>query len=989
MPYPKRLIEVDFPLSIVSDEARREKNIRSGHIKNLHIWWARRPLTACRAVLCCSLWPDPADLNCSEEFVAKIGEKLHRFSQNNLHSLSVTSIQLFSKISSNPRLLKDRKFLREALLAFVAEFSSFENGTNDNMIQLARDITQISAIEMGIEDGNFSVVDPFSGGGAIPVESYRIGNTTYANDLNPLPVILNTILLKIAPKYNSHFRKCLLDAGNNLFKIAEKKIRKFFPIEKDGYEPIAYFRARTIVCEGPNCGIKIPMIKKYGLSERGGYTSVVPIVDEKRKIVEFELHQNKKATKNHKEGTVKRGKVTCPSCGFVHKAESVKVQLRRKNGGANDAQLFAVILRNPQTGNRKFRIPDKQDLDILLNAEKEIISGSYVLPEDDFCIMSGVFNAPIYGMDKWCKLYTNRQLIALNHFFYSIPKSLDGIEFQSEEEKQYCGISLGLIIGNLMHYNTSVSTYTLDHMLSAFIQGQAIPMKWDYAEANPLMKDIVGGFEYAMNGFIESLNGDISFTDRFHNNHAEVFNISATQLPLPDDSIDCVFTDPPYYNSVPYADLSDLFLAWYKHFLKPYRPDLFSELSIKTTELCVMNGWDPVRYSARDEAFYTKGMKDAFQRAREICKPNGIISIVFAHKSTSAWESLLSSVVDAGLICTASWPIDTERAARMRANKSAALVTSIHLVCRPRENDDGELVTNAIGEWRDVLAELPVRIREWMPRLANEGVVGADAIFACLGPALEIYSRYSAVEHTNGNIVTLKEYLQQVWAVVAQEALRLVISDADAKSFEEDARITATWLWTMSTGDALNSEEDEEIGDDDDDDENEKKIISKGYSIEADTARLLAQGLGSSLIDLSSIIIIKGNKATLIPVLDRTPYLFGSAGIQNQPTRRKKKEVQLTMSFENVEPDVESIYEMPELKVEQFGKTVLDRLHQAMLLFSSGRTEALKRFLVEDGAGNDDRFWKLAQSLTSLYPKNSDERRWVEAVQTYKKSLGF
>ncbi|MBM3454154.1 MAG: DUF1156 domain-containing protein [Bacteroidetes bacterium] len=986
MTYPKRLIEVDFPLSIVSNEARREKNIRSGHIKNLHIWWARRPLTACRAVLCCSLWPDPLDSNCSNEFVTKTGDRIKKFTQNHITEISGNSIRIFSKISINPGLLKNRDFLRHTLLAFVGEFSSFENGFNQNMIQLAQDITKFSAIEMGLEDANFSVVDPFSGGGAIPLESYRLGNTTYANDLNPLPVILNTILLKIAPKYNSHFRECLEIAGKRLLKIVEKKIRKWYPSEDEGFEPIAYLRARTIVCEGPNCGVKIPMIKNFGISKREVYTAFIPKTHGKN--VDFDLYQNKKAHKLHKEGTVKRGKVICPSCGFVHKADSVKYQLRLKDGGANDAQLFAVILRNPHSGKRKFRLPKKEDLEIIKNAEIEIKKGSYILPEDNFCIMSGVFNAPIYGMNKWWKLYTNRQIISLNTFYSSINEALRDIDFKTEEEKSNCGISLGFIIGNLMHYNTSVSTYASDGMLSAFIQGQAIPMKWDYAETNPLMTGLVGGFSYSLSSFLEALSGDISFTDNFNINNAEVLNISATKLPLPDDSVDCVFTDPPYYNSVPYADLSDLFLAWYKYFLHPYRPDLFLNLSNKENELCVMNGWDPVRYASRDEEFYTKGMRDAFIRAREICKPNGIISIVFAHKSTSAWESLLSSVVDAGLICTASWPIDTERAARMRANKSAALVTSIHIVCRPRENENGELVTNEVGEWRDVLAELPIRIREWMPRLAKEGVVGADAIFACLGPALEIYSRYSSVEHSNGDTVNLKEYLQQVWSVVAQEALRLVISDADAKSFEEDARITATWLWTMSTGAENITSSIIENEEDNEDENSEDKSNNKGFTIEADTARLLAQGLGSSLSDLQPIISVKGDKATLLSVIDRTDFLFGSAGIQQQHVKKKKK-AQLSLSFENVEPEEDSKFDMPELKVEQTGKTVLDRLHQAMLLFSTGRTEALKRFLVEDGVGKDDRFWKLAQSLTSLYPKDSDERRWVEAVQTYKKSLGF
>lgn len=986
MQYPKRLIEVDFPLSIVSEESRKEKNIRSGHIKNLHIWWARRPQTACRAVLCCSLWPDPVDDHCSENYIINLGNELIHFAQNYLSTLSSNSIKVFSRILANPKLVENREFLREALLAYSAEFSAFENGKKENMINLARKITQLSAIELGAEKDNFTIIDPFSGGGAIPVESYRLGNTTYANDLNPLPVILNTILLKITPRYKQHFRETLERAGENLYNIVNLKLSQYYPVENDGYEPIAYFRARTIMCEGPNCGIKIPMIKKFGLSERGGYTCVVPQINQITRSVDFSINFSTKPHISHNDGTVKRGKVVCPSCGFVHKADIVKLQLREKNGGGNDAQLFAVILRHPQTGHRKFRLPNKVDFQILNLAAQEIASGNYLLPEDDFCIMSGVFNAPIYGMDKWWKLYTNRQLIALNTFFRSIPESLVGVEFVSDEEKQYCAISLGLIVGNLMHYNTSVSTYTLDHMLSAFIQGQAIPMKWDFAEANPLVKDIVGGFNYSLNTFLEALQGDISFTDRFFSNDTEVFNISAIKIPLPDDSVDCVFTDPPYYNSVPYADLSDLFLAWYKYFLNEYRPDLFTNLSNKHEELCVMSGWDPVRYSERDENYYTTGMRDAFIRMRELCKPNGIISIVFAHKSTRAWESLLSSVVDAGLICTASWPIDTERTARMRANKSAALVTSIHLVCRPRENPRGELITDKIGEWRDVLTELPVRIRNWMPRLAQEGVVGADAIFACLGPALEIYSRYSSVEHTNGNRVSLKEYLKQVWSIVAHEALRLVIADSEAKSFEEDARITAIWLWTMSTGVSSNSNVPEE--ETEEDIESKDKILRQGFTLEADTARLLAQGLGSSLSELSSIILVKGDAATLLPVSERTSHLFGTEGINQKPVKKKKK-VQLSLSFESEDTEPEVKFDMPELKVEQTGKTVLDRLHQAMLLFSNGRTEALKRFLVDDGAGKDDRFWKLAQSLTSLYPKDSDERRWVEAVQTYKKSLGF
>jgi hypothetical protein len=377
----------------------------------------------------------------------------------------------------------------------------------------------------------------------------------------------------------------------------------------------------------------------------------------------------------------------------------------------------------------------------------------------------------------------------------------------------------------------------------------------------------------------------------------------------------------------------------------------------------------------------------AMNETRRYLKPSGLGIVVFAHKTTSGWEAQLQAMMEAGLIFTASWPIDTEMGSRLRAQGSAALASSVHLVCRPRENEDGSLIQNQIGDWRDVQQELPKRIHEWMPRLAAEGVAGADAIFACLGPALEIFSRYSCVEKPNGDVVTLREYLEKVWAAVSQEALNMVFTGGEAQGLEEDARLTAMWLWTLTAGasDTTASDDEEEL---DDEESSSSGNLTGGFTLEYDTARKIAQGLGANLEDLKTLVEVKGDKARLLPVMERTSKLFGSAGMQQQPIKKKKK-VQLSLSFENVEPEAETKFEMPELKVEQTGKTVLDRLHQAMLLFSTGRTEALKRFLVEDGAGKDDRFWKLAQSLTSLYPKDTDERRWVEAVQTYKKSLGF
>ncbi len=277
-----------------------------------------------------------------------------------------------------------------------------------------------------------------------------------------------------------------------------------------------------------------------------------------------------------------------------------------------------------------------------------------------------------------------------------------------------------------------------------------------------------------------------------------------------------------------------------------------------------------------------------------------------------------------------------------------------------------------------------------MPRLAAEGVVGADAIFACLGPALEIFSRYARVEKASGEVVSLREYLEHVWAAVAKEALQMIFAGADATGFEEDARLTAMWFWTLSTnaeGGTNDEDSEEEVNGDDEDDDTSgagKAAKVKGYTLEYDAARKIAQGLGAHLEQLDTIVEVKGDKARLLSVAERARHLFGKQAPDDRPARKKKQ------------PQKE-LFDLQKLEVEdggapvklQAGTTALDRVHQAMLLFSAGRSEALKRFLVEDGIGRDQRFWRLAQALAALYPTGTDERRWVEGVLARKKGLGF
>jgi hypothetical protein len=501
-------------------------------------------------------------------------------------------------------------------------------------------------------------------------------------------------------------------------------------------------------------------------------------------------------------------------------------------------------------------------------------------------------------------------------------------------------------------------------------------MVWDFMETAPLNQigaNWIGGIDT----FIDTIRVQMAVA-----HSGQVQMASAASHPLPDDIASAVITDPPYYDAVPYSDLSDYFYVWLKRTL-PIEHGFDSELTPKTEE-CIVD-----EAKGKDRAYFELQMARAMGEARRILRPDGISVVVFAHKSTHGWEAQLQAMVDAGWIVTGSWPIDTERPGRVRAQGSAALQSSVHLVCRPRENPDGSTRTNEVGDWRDVLQQLPRRMHEWMPRLAEDGVVGADAIFACLGPALEIFSRYSRVEKASGEPVTLKEYLEQVWAAVAKEALTMVFQGADATGFEADARLTAMWLWTLQSGvaDDANEESTEKNEGNDEPEGGAKESKTGGFMLEYDAARKIAQGLGAYLEDLGSLVEVSGEQARLLTVGERARYLFGKDE-GRVISNRKKREPQMDL-FKVLEQTDGDGTPFGETKVERQGATVLDRIHQSMILFAAGRGEALKRFLVEDGAGRDQRFWRLAQALSALYPPYIEEKRWVDGVLARKKGLGF
>ena len=387
------------------------------------------------------------------------------------------------------------------------------------------------------------------------------------------------------------------------------------------------------------------------------------------------------------------------------------------------------------------------------------------------------------------------------------------------------------------------------------------------------------------------------------------------------------------------------------------------------------------------------------------CERTASGAVVFAHKTTEGWEALLTGMIRGGWTITGSWPIATERATRLRARESAALATSVHLICRPRPDDA------PVGDWADVLRELPKRVGDWMERLQGEGVRGADLVFACIGPALEIFSRYAKVETAEGREVALAEYLEKVWEVVGRSALAQVLGTAEAKArngaagaVEEDARLTALFLWTLQSTNGETRGRRERRGrrrgatsDEEDDEEGSSRGKAKGFTLVFDVVRRFAQPLGIELPKWEGRVIeTKKGVVRLLPVAERAKQLFGEDGAQAVAARLSRRRCRHQPAPGMLFPEMAkrssrdprarpeprhtgSVDVSDESLAAAREATTLDRVHAAMLLQAGGRTNALRALLKAEQERGPD-FLRLANAFSALYPKGSEEKRLLDAM---------
>lgn len=1011
----KRLAEVDFPIAEVSKHAAREKSIRHGHPSTLHLWWARRPLASSRAVLMALLLPDPCDPLCPEDFKSQARELLGQV-QN---------------------VAKGDEGLRKGLLKFIGDFANWDLASNQQYLTVSRGL-----VKAAHPDETPLVVDPFAGGGSIPLEALRLGCDAFASDLNPVAGLIQKVMLEDIPRYGRQkikvqtkqgeveadgLAEALRLAGAEIKKAAEKELAEFYPADPDGAKPIAYLWARTVRCESPNCGAEIPLVRSFWLSKKTKrrYALQPKVIREKGNapLLEFEVFTPKEENEVH-SGTVNRANATCICCGSTLPALRVRTQLSSEHGGADiifdnnslrtdGAILLAIISTKSGESGRRYRSPSEKDFTAIYAAKQKIIklsdrhlsNGLSIIPDESTPVGGGsgagrAFSVQKYGMNTFGDLFNSRQKLSLAIYQ----------ELLSRYSSSQIMPLLAFAFNRVAMSNMSLTRWNAvaEKMQHTFGR-QALPIVWDYAEVVPIAEapgNWQSGFEL-ISDIIEMLPpfgvGQVQLAD-------------ATDSPLTSESVAVWFTDPPYYDAVPYAELSDFFLTWLKRNLPNLQTlndpfDSENKLSQKLKEI-VQDETKFYSGKPKDRAFFEEAMAKVFAEGRRLLQDDGIGSVVFAHKTTEGWESLLSGMVRGGWVITGSWPIATELKTRLRAQDAAALATSVHLICRPRPDDA------TVGDWTQVSRELPHKVGEWMQRLQKEGVRGADLVFACIGPALEIYSRYSKVVDAEDREIPLggdpearephlRGYLAYVWEVVGRLALEQVLgtgvsspSQGEGRegvavsALEEDARLTALFLWTQqaagqgsekSTAKAAEFDEESEP---DEEDEAPKKKSKGGYSLPFDVVRRFAQPLGIHLPEWENRIInTDKGVVTLLAVKERARQLFGEEGagafaseIEDDPS----KPMQMSLF---TEPE-----SAPKVRGRRKSKkeaevsldanreaTTLDRLHAAMLLQKNGQTNALRALLQAESERGSD-FMRLANALSALYPRESEEKRLLDAL---------
>ena len=758
MPYYKRkLIEVALPLDAINAAAAREKSIRHGHPSTLHLWWARRPLAACRAVLFASLVDDPS---CDE---------------------TLTEAE------------QDRR--RKELFDLIDRLVQWKNSNNSNLLAEARE-----EIKKSVGDDLPAVLDPFAGGGSIPLEAQRLGLDVYASDLNPVAVLINKALIEIPPRLaarppiHAGSRVDALDTwsgaqglaadvrhyGHWMREEAEERIGHRYPTVAvpavhGGEEAsvIAWIWARTVRCPNPACGSTMPLLNSFALSRRRNREAWLQAEpDRGAKRMRFRIQQGPGCPQG---GTVGRGGAVCLACGSGVPLKEVRAVAK---AGGLGSQLVSIVAE----GDRRR---------VYLPATEAHVNAALVEPPSDPPFGSLPFNpravtAPNYGLTEWADLFTARQLTAMCTFADLVAEAREQVLADGGDEAYADAIALylGLVIGRLANRSSNLAFWdTGSGNVQQVFARNALPMIWVYAEGNPF-SDSSGNFL----GQLEYLAAALERVPAAGKGSARQLDARSSHG-IGSKVVVC--TDPPYYDNVPYADLSDFFYVWLRRCLKDAYPDLCSTLLVpKAQELIA----EPARQGDWDAAatFFEEGLRQAFATIVNIQDEAYPFTVFYAFKQSedtgdgegqvsTGWETMLEGLLDSGVTITGTWPMRTEQPGGLRLVGRAALASSIVLVCR-RRSADAPLTTR-----RDFLSSLHAELPEALRLMQQGNIAPVDLAQASIGPGMSIFSRYSRVVEADGGSMSVRDALAAI-----NQALDVVLAEQEAE-FDADTRWAIAW----------------------------------------------------------------------------------------------------------------------------------------------------------------------------------------------------
>jgi putative DNA methylase len=781
---PKRkLIEVALPLEAINVASAREKSIRHGHPSTLHLWWARRPLAACRAVLFASLVDDPSS-------------DPDRF--------------------PTPKAVEDE---RTRLFGIIERLVLWENTTNEVVLEEAR-----AEIRRSTGGNPPPVLDPFCGGGSIPLEAQRLGLTAYASDLNPVAVLITKALIEIPPKFANRppvhpdarrgiggtgawkgaagLAEDVRRYGAWMRDEAERRIGHLYPKvrlpkENGGGEAtvIAWIWARTVTCPNPACGARMPLIRSFALSARKGKAAwVEPIVDRAVRTVRFEVRTGRGVPQ---AATVGRQGARCVVCEQPVTLEHVRAEGRGKRMGV---QLMAIVAEGARS--RVFLPPDA---DHVLVAESAVPGW---VPETNLPEQALGFRVQAYGMTKHRDLFTPRQLVALTTFSDLVGEARervlldaaaaglpdDGLRIDAggTSASAYAdalATYLSFAVDRVADRHTTIATWdsspTKLQLRNTFAR-QAIPMTWDFGEGNPFSRssgtlgpsvdwvaEVVAAAQVRLQGWARQAD--------------------ATRVDT-DGAAPLISTDPPYYDNVPYADLADFFYVWLRRSLGTVYPGLFTTLlTPKSTELVA----DSTRFGGRDAArdHFEHGLTQAFERILQNADPAFPVTVYYAFKQTegdddgsgdlgqisTGWETMLEGLLESGFSIDGTWPMRSELGNRMRSLGSNALASSIVLVCRPRQIDAG------ITTRRDFVANLKREMPEALRTLQHGSIAPVDLAQSSIGPGMAIFSRYAKVLEPDGSAMRVRTALALI-----NQVLDELLTEQEGE-FDADTRWAIAW----------------------------------------------------------------------------------------------------------------------------------------------------------------------------------------------------